>query len=140
VERFTIENLDLSEPDRDNITVNATLTSKYANARNVQVALFIDRVNVANKTVAAVPEDEDVNVLLTYELASSNKGEHTIQVVVDPNNEIMEKNEVNNYLVTVDTIGEVEDEEFNWQPYVILTGLIIILAIIYGYWRYRRRI
>ena len=82
-----------------------------------------------------------INVLLKYEEAGENKGKHTFQVVIDPDNTIEEKNEFNNDLSSIETIGKLpEDEEINWRPYAFLTGVIIFLVILMIYWRWRRKV
>jgi asparagine N-glycosylation enzyme membrane subunit Stt3/protocatechuate 3,4-dioxygenase beta subunit len=141
LEGFYFDNIRLSEEDRDNFTVNATVSTQYVLARNVQVSLFIDGTTVANATIAEIPEGGRANVLLSYELAGTDKGEHNIQVAVDPNNEIIEKNEHNNDLSEIETIGPLpEEEEFNWRPYIFLTGVIIFLVVFMVYVRWRRKV
>jgi len=136
-----IANLRLEEPGRNNITVNATVSSVYASASNVMVSLFVDGKSIANKTYARLSENAVVKVKLSYELASSDKGEHNIQVFVDPDNTIVEKNEFNNDISRFDIIGPLaENEEVNWRPYIFLSGLVIFLVILYVYIRWRRKI
>jgi hypothetical protein len=138
---FTIDNLRLTKPGRSNITVNATITSTFAGVSNVPVALFIDTVPVANYTFARINEGQEVVASLSYELASTNKGEHTIQVVVDPDNVIEEISEVNNDEARLETIGDLPvDEEVNWRPYIFLAGLLVFFLVFYIYTRWRRRV
>jgi hypothetical protein len=138
---FTIDNLRLTESGRNNITVNATITSVFTGASNVPVALFIDQLAVANYTFARINENEKLVATLSYELASTNKGEHTIQVLVDPDNVFIEKNEQNNGIAKQDIIGPIKgDEDVNWRPYIFLAGLVVFLLVFFIYTRWRRKI
>ncbi|UCH89477.1 MAG: hypothetical protein JSV49_02170, partial [Thermoplasmata archaeon] len=141
VKSVEYENLRLNQPDRTNVTFNATVKCELASAKNVKVSLFIDGKSVDNFTIARMNQGDEVRVKLAYETASANKGEHTIQVIIDPENVIEERNEFNNEILSVETIGPVEEEEeFNWRPYAFLSGLILFLAIVMVYWRWKRKV
>jgi hypothetical protein len=141
VTSFDIDNLELTEPDRDNITINATVTSLNTGVKDVKVSLIIDGEPVANATIAEIPQNGVKFVQLSYEDAGSDKGEHTIQVYVDPDSTIQERNEFNNDQSSIVNIGKVkETPEFNWRPYAFIIGLVIFLVILGIYWRWRRKV
>lgn len=138
---YTIENLKLTEANRKNITINATVTSTLASTRNVMVGLFIDGVSVDNVTLSRIPENKRVNVILSYEEASSNRGEHNIQVVIDPEDTIEETNNFNNDLPRFVTIGIPETPpEFNYRPYAFLISVVLFFVIFIAYRRWRRKV
>lgn len=85
-------------------TIEATASIKNVgtgSATRVPVAFFIDGVQFALPTISlADNESTDITALLRTNELNLSPGSHTVRVVVDPNNQIAERDETNNEIRT----------------------------------------
>lgn len=94
---FKVISLDYSSQNPkfgENITFSAVITNDgNSTAKNVSVAFRVDGGLVGTKIISTVSNKETVQVNLEWKPSNGN---HTLQVVVDSNNEFAETDESNN--------------------------------------------
>ncbi len=132
--------------DGTNVTIQATASLKDKYLPAVNFSLYVNDIWVENKTVYNVLEDEDTVAefywqVERYNLTNERGRKFKIKVVVNNDESVVETNYENNKIIVNKLIGELEpEEEFNWRPvYAVLTAVIMIF-VVYGIYRLRKKI
>ncbi len=122
----------LVKGDVANITVSV-FNNGTVNASNVAVLVKVDGVNLTRGTVSLIPMGNSSQFLCSW---TAELGEHTIKVIIDPDNQTSELNKTNNQAeVTVDV--SVDEAFPGW--YVALAVALILagagVAVYFFRWR-----
>jgi hypothetical protein len=138
------KNQDLKEDTNVTIIGLTEVKDKYID--EVVYSLYVENVWVENKTVTDLAEDSMQRVefywqVSRYNLTEQRGEEFTFRIEVNSDETVEETDYQNNKISTIMLIGEEKLEEpFNWRPVYAMLTLIIVVLVVWGLYRWRRKI
>ena len=144
VKDLQILNADLK--DGTLVTIKVDVENKHCYAEDVNLSLYINDVEVENRTLDLLNEDSMEIVEFSWDVQKYNLTNESgqffkIKVVANEDESFDEVSFGNNRISTRELIGELPTpEEFNWRPTLALLTLLIIFIVIYVIYRWRKKI
>jgi hypothetical protein len=129
-----------------NFTIRAKVETINSYADNVTISLFIDDILVENKTADRLIEDSIRTFDFRWDpgesnITATNGRSMKFKIEINSDRTITELDFDNNAKSVRKFVGgEPEEDEFNWRPIWFMLTLLIAFFVVYGIYRWRRKI
>lgn len=143
VNNIKFQNADLISGT--DVIIQAVLENRYLYTEEVNLSLYINDVLIQNKTIYDLAENGIVTVdfdwnVSNYDLTDHHGREFRFRIEANSEQTFDELDYQNNKFNKRQLIGEEpEAKEYNWRPIYAMMSLLIILLIVYGVYRWRKK-
>ncbi len=136
IEDVTFKNLDFQDENK-NVTVIITVTTIFADVDGFNLTVYLDdeKVDEVAESIDGILQDKELRLVFDWNL-SDKKGKHDIDIYVDEDDRISEKDDINNNHWS-DTIhvGPRTVDEFNWRIVIAIAVVTLIVVVSLIIWK-----
>ena len=132
----TFRNLDLSDEDA-NVTMLVTLHNAFCDVKKFNLSVYLDdeKINELSESIESIPQGKDYELVFDWNL-SAMKGKHKVDVYIDEDDKIQEKDDITNNHETVSIrVGPGGSDAFNWRIVVAIFVVVVIVVVSYVIWK-----
>ena len=134
---FSILDLEISESEvdeGDTVTFTATIKIDWDQAGEVEYAFYVDddMIGTENGIATFTESDTSKRVSIDWKAEIGDEDSRTIKVVVDPDDKITEKNDVNNDKTAPLEVLE-EDSAFPYWIIAVAIGAVVVVGGAYWF-------
>lgn len=128
IDEVRFKNLDMKDED-ENVTVYITLRSDFADVGDFNLTVYLDdeKVDELFESIDGISEGKETELVFDWNL-SDKKGKHRVDVYVDEDDRIAEKDDINNNHWSKEIVVAASEDKFNWRIVIAIAVVVAIIA------------
>ena len=136
IKDVAFRNLDLSDEDA-NVTMLVTLHGAFSDVGKFNFSVYLDdeKIDELSENIESIPQGEDYELVFDWNL-SDMKGKHKVDIYIDEENKIAEKDDITNNHETISIrVGPKDSNAFNWRIVIAILVVVALVVASYVIWK-----